>query len=69
MFVAKWIRDNAQLREHVKSLFPSANETVLAEVDKKYKISGDMEPKSQIFAVSDFFNVYKIPTSSADYVP
>ncbi|KAF2167043.1 hypothetical protein M409DRAFT_54257 [Zasmidium cellare ATCC 36951] len=56
LFTPPWIRDNAQLREHVKSLFPSANEAVLAEVDKKYKISGDMEPKSQIFTASDFFN-------------
>lgn len=57
VFTPPWIRTDAQLREHVLTLYPGIPEAVLKEIEKRYPVKDFGLAKEKILQVSDFLDV------------
>lgn len=56
VFTPPWIRNNEQLRDHVRLMYPGVPDSVLDEVDKKYPIGKIEFAKEKILKVADFLD-------------
>lgn len=63
-FTPPWIRNNTQLRDHVRLMYPGVPETVLDEVDKRYPIGKFEFAKEKLLKVANFLDDVAIQCNS-----
>lgn len=61
LFTPPWIRSNAQLQDHVRTMYPGVNDSVLNEINKKYPIGKIEYAKEKILTVANFLDVSSSP--------
>lgn len=63
-FTPPWIRNNDQLRDHVRLMYPGVPESVLQEVDRKYPIGNLETAKARLLKVANFLDDVAIQCNS-----